>query len=134
MLLTRAFIILGAGLHLSSYASADPILKGPEAIAVPPGHFLVEVPAQYKVAARPIFEPTIESYVVVPGIYRNTVVNGVRRREIVRPPQRAERLRMGPMRTETVRVITYPKSYELQDQNGRIVKRFRWIKGKLTEV
>ena len=91
---------------------AQSSVDSPKQIDIPVGHTLIEVP------------PT----------YETVVKNGIKVRREISPARNVERTIMTPSETRVRRMVKHPISYNLTNEKGQVIKRWRWINGELTEI
>jgi len=103
---------------------AQSSVDSPKQIDVPVGHTLIEVPATFMTTPDAILHKADTQPIFFPPTYEIVVKNGIKvRREI--SPARETRVR---------RMVKHPISYNLTNEKGQVIKRWRWINGELTEI
>ena len=113
---------------------AQSSVDSPKQIDIPVGHTLIEVPATFMTTRDAILHKADTQPIFVPPTYETVVKNGIKVRREISPARKVERTIMTPFETRVRRMVKHPISYNLTNEKGQVIKRWRWINGELTEI
>jgi len=113
---------------------AQSSVDSPKQIDVPVGHTLIEVPATFMTTPDAILHKADTQPIFFPPTYEIVVKNGIKVRREISPARNVERTIMTPFETRVRRMVKHPISYNLTNEKGQVIKRWRWINGELTEI